>query len=163
MLDWYIGEWLGINNQHHYSNGITTYPWVSELYYQSNFGIWWVLQGERIFVHPSKIIWVIIIRIHIDTTVNYQSVKVLAWYIDLKDINNKNTVKYPPHTGIEKVKSPLQLPVWYPKIRYKTNHFQSSLELDYCGDCEEFCRVQMSTNARFSNNLVWNHIIMLNS
>jgi hypothetical protein len=71
-------------------------------------------------------------------------VKVLAWCIDLKDIENKNNVIYPYHTGIEKVKSSLQIPKWYPIMRYKTNLIHSILKLDCCGDCEEFCRVQMS-------------------
>jgi hypothetical protein len=52
MLDQYIGEYVvSIIN---INNGIKeTYLWVSKLFYQPNFDIGWVSQGERMSVHLS--------------------------------------------------------------------------------------------------------------
>jgi hypothetical protein len=42
---------------------------------------------------------------HIDSRAILPGMKVLAWYIDLNGIENKNTVKYPYPTGVKIVKS----------------------------------------------------------
>ena len=44
---------------------------------------------------------------HIDSRTILPGMKVLAWYIDLNGIGNKNTVKYPYPTGVKIVKSSL--------------------------------------------------------
>lgn len=80
--------------------------------------------------------------------------KALAWYVDLKDIENKNNVIYPYHTGIEKVKSSLQMPEWYPKMRYKINHIHSIFQL--------IVVIIVKSFARFKCQQMQGILIMLN-
>ena len=64
---------------------------------QSNFDIWWVSQGEKIFVYPNYSLSLY----HSKDTKTKEfliGLKVLAWYIHLM-ISTKNILKFPyPNT-----------------------------------------------------------------
>lgn len=69
-----------------------TYPWVSTLYYQSNYGhLVGMTSKVRGSLYNRVIIWVSTLLIHINTRVTYLGMKDLACYNNWNGIGKKKT------------------------------------------------------------------------
>ena len=109
MLDQNACECIGLNNQYQY--------WY---WYLSNIDTWWISKGDRIFGIPELLFGSIPFYTIMIIGQLCLDMKVLTWYIDLDDIENRNIVKYAYPTVI-KIKIKRRGPHWrYPNGIKKT-------------------------------------------
>ena len=103
---------------------LSTTTMVSKFQYHSHVEIWWVSENLCIpeLLFGSISFYTILIREWFITILKlgwfYPAEKVLAWYIDLNGIDNKNVLNFSYPTGIKKRCNPYyrdQIPEWYYK------------------------------------------------
>jgi hypothetical protein len=111
----------GINNQHQqwYQR---TYPQVSKLKYQSNIDIWWVSQGERIFIYLNYYLSQYHSKPYSYEDNFYLGMQVLAWDIDPND--NETKISLNTHTLLvfKNVKTSFHISEWYSKKMIPVQH-----------------------------------------